>query len=248
MLRRLLTLAKIDFRSRYAGHFLGVFWAFLYPAATALLYFLVFRVILKTGPVDGSPYLIWLVSALVPFLFVSEAAAASSASLIDYSYLARKSRLSVGMLPAARVLSCLPVHAVFLAALFVIKGGVSLSDLMIFVYIFAELVFSLAAGCFLAVVTVFFRDLRSLIPIMTQLGFWITPVFWSFDSVPEPFGTILHVINPASYISEGFRSVLAHSGSVPLFCAVYFWIFTLILSAVSACLFYSIHSRIVDYL
>ncbi len=245
MLRQLLALAAIDFRSRYAGHSLGVLWAFLYPAALALLYFFVFDVILKTGPVDGSPYLVWLLSALAPFLFVSEAASTASTALVDYSYLARKSGLNIGLLPAARVLSCLPVHAVFLSFLLVLGGGARVSLL---VYIAAELLFSIAVGYFLAVITVFLRDLKSLLPIITQLGFWITPIFWDIGGAPDRAGSILRVINPVIYILEGFRSCFGVSGSCPAWCAVYFWLFTAALLALSACLFFGIQSRIVDHL
>ncbi len=235
----------IDFRSRYAGHSLGVLWAFLYPAAAALLYFFVFGVILKTGPVDGSPYLVWLLSALVPFLFVSEAASSASSALVDYSYLARKSRVSVGLLPAARVLSCLPVHAVFLSVLLALGGGARVSLL---VCIAAELLFSLAVGYFLAVITVFFRDLKSLLPIITQLGFWVTPIFWDISAAPGRACTILCVIDPVIYISEGFRSAFGATGSCPSWFSAYFWVFTAALLAVSACLFFGIQSRIVDHL
>ncbi len=48
-------LAKNDFKSRYAGNFLGVFWAFLYPCITVGLYWFVFRVILKSGGEGDSP-------------------------------------------------------------------------------------------------------------------------------------------------------------------------------------------------
>ncbi len=245
MLRQLLALAAIDFRSRYAGHSLGVLWAFLYPAAIALLYFFVFGVILKTGPVDGSPYLVWLLSALAPFLFVSEAASSASCALIDYSYLARKSRLNIALLPAARVLSCFPVHAVFLAVLLVLGGGARVSLLG---YIVAELLFSLAVGYFLSVITVFFRDLKSLLPIITQLGFWVTPIFWDIGAAPDRIRVILRLINPVIYISEGFRAAVGAAGPCSGWYAAYFWIFTSVLLALSIGLFFGIHSRIVDHL
>ena len=247
MLRQLLTLAVIDFRSRYAGHSLGVLWAFLYPAATALLYFFVFGLVLKVGPVDGSPYLVWLLSALAPFLFVSDAAASAASALIDYSYLARGSRLNIMLLPGARVLSCLPVHAVFLAVLLVLgAGGLRISSLLAAVA--AELLFSAAVGYFLAVVTVFFRDLKSLLPIITQLGLWMTPVFWDISAAPARARAVLRVIDPFIYISEGFRSAFGVTASCPAWHAAYFWVFAAALLAFSACLFFGIQSRIVDHL
>ena len=246
-MRQLLALAAIDFRSRYAGHSLGVLWAFLYPAATALLYCFVFGVILKTGPLGGSPYIVWLLSALVPFLFVSESSSAAACAPVDYSYLARKSRLNVGLLPAARVLSCLPVHAVFLAVLLVLgRGGLRLAPLL--VGIAAELLFSLAAGYFLSIFTVFLRDLKSLLPIITQLGFWVTPIFWDIGAAPGRARAFLRVINPAVYIIEVFRSAFGAGAPCPLWQTVYFWAFAAALLCAALCLFYRIYPRIVDHL
>lgn len=248
MLKRLAILTKIDFRAKYAGHSLGAVWAFLYPAVTVLLYYFVFRIILKTGPMDGSPYLLWLLSALAPFLFLSDSAASSASALTDYAYIAGKSRLNLSYLPAARVISSFAVHAAVLAVLLVLRHKFSLFDFRILVYIGAELLFALALAYFLSVMTVFFRDLKSIVPIVTQLGFWVTPIFWSFASVPEPFAKILRIICPSSYISEGFRSVLAGTPPAPAWYGVYFWIFTSVLALISGYLFFAANSRIADYL
>ncbi len=246
MFKQLITLSKTDFKSRYAGHTMGALWALAYPAATVLLYFIVFKIILKTGPIDGSPYLLWLVSALAPYLFISEAVSAAASSFPDYAYIAKKSRLSLGLLPAARVLSCLAVHGVFLAALAVIKHSPALSDLLLAACVAAELAFALAAGYLLALLTVFFRDIKSLLPILTQIGFWLTPIFWDASAAPEPFRTLLRAVNPCGCMAECFRSVLC-GGGVPLWYIVYFSVITIIIGVISTWLFRCIKHRIIDF-
>ncbi len=246
MLNQLLTLSKTDFRSRYAGHTLGALWAVAYPAATVLLYFIVFKIILKTGPIGGAPYLLWLVSALAPYLFMSDALTSAASSFPDYAYIAKKSRLNLGLLPPARVLSCLAVHAVFLVALAAIKHSPEPSDLRLLFYIAGELAFSLSAGCLLAVLTVFFRDIKSLLPILTQIGFWLTPIFWDASAAPEPFRTVLRLVNPAACVCEGFRAVLT-GGAVPTWYIIYFWVFTAAVSVISTWLFRRVKHRIIDF-
>ena len=247
MLKQLITLSKTDFHSRYAGNLLGALWAFVYPAVTVILYWLVFRVILKTGPVDDSPYILWLVSALAPYLFISESLFGAALSLPDYSYIARKSRMQLSLLPAARVLSCLFVHAAYLALLLLLRHSLAMSWLSLLLYIAAELAFTLSLGYILAVLTVFFRDIRNILPVLTQVGFWLTPIFWDSAAAPSPFGAILRLINPAAYVTEGFRSVFCGLAPPPVWYAVYFWLFVVSVGIISQWLFHGTKQRIVDF-
>lgn len=78
-------LAKNDFRSKYAGSVLGVLWAFIYPCLTVVLYWFVFQVALKSKTDDNVPYVLWLVSALVPYLFFCDGLGGCASALTDYS-------------------------------------------------------------------------------------------------------------------------------------------------------------------
>ena len=55
-----LSLAKNDFKTKYAGSYLGIVWAFIQPIVTILVYWFVFSVGLKAGTVSDYPlYSIW---------------------------------------------------------------------------------------------------------------------------------------------------------------------------------------------
>ena len=77
--RRLIwKLAKNDFKTRYAGSYLGIVWAFVQPVVTILVYWFVFEKGLKSTPStleDGTaiPFVLMLTSGLVPWFFFSEA-------------------------------------------------------------------------------------------------------------------------------------------------------------------------------
>ena len=62
----LFSLAKNDFKVRYAGSYLGKIWAFVQPVVTILLYWFVFQMGFRTGSVDGAPYVLWLMAGLIP--------------------------------------------------------------------------------------------------------------------------------------------------------------------------------------
>ena len=61
-----LSLAKNDFKTKYAGSYLGIVWAFIQPIVTILVYWFVFSVGLKAGTVSDYPFVLYLVSGILP--------------------------------------------------------------------------------------------------------------------------------------------------------------------------------------
>ena len=65
----IMNLAKNDFKTKYAGSYLGIVWAFVQPIVTILVYWFVFSVGLKAGNVSDYPFVLYLVSGIVPWFF-----------------------------------------------------------------------------------------------------------------------------------------------------------------------------------
>ncbi len=241
-------LAKNDFRSRYAGNVFGVLWAFVYPCITVLLYLLVFQVILNLGAPGGTPYILWLIAPLVPYLFICDCISGSSAAFVDYSYLVKKTKFEIRLLPAVRIASNLFIHVFFILLFLVIKAvtrGLSLGDLRLAYFVAAELAFVSAAGCLMSILTVFFRDIKSIIPVLVQIGYWLTPIFWDISGITP----VLKIINPVIYITEGFRNIAIGSAAFgDIWYTVYFWLVTAVLAMFSVFLLARVKGCLSDYL
>ena len=69
----IVKLAKNDFRTKYAGSYLGILWSFVQPITTILLYWFVFQVGFRTPSVGSYPFVLWLTAGLVPWFFFSDA-------------------------------------------------------------------------------------------------------------------------------------------------------------------------------
>ena len=69
----IMNLAKNDFKTKYAGSYLGIVWAFVQPIVTILVYWFVFSVGLKAGNVSDYPFVLYLVSGIVPWFFFQDA-------------------------------------------------------------------------------------------------------------------------------------------------------------------------------
>lgn len=84
-------LAVNDFAIKYAGSYFGIFWAFVQPIITILVYWCVFEFGLKsTAPIPNVSYIVWFATGMIPWFFFSDAVNAVTNSFIEYSYLVKK--------------------------------------------------------------------------------------------------------------------------------------------------------------
>lgn len=251
--KTLFSLAKNDFKAKYAGSALGAVWAFINPIITILIYWFVFQVAFQNSDVGNVPYVLWLVSGIVPWFFFSDAWGGATSSLFDYSYLVKKVVFNIEKLPLIRVLSAFFVHLFFVLLTFVIMlcYGIrpSLVHFQIIYYMAAAFALVLALGRICAVLMAFLKDINNIVGVCVQFGFWLTPIFWSIDNIPQSLVTIFK-LNPVYYLVEGYRDTFAYGTwffEQPRL-TVYFWTVTLALSAISRVLFKKLKPHIADLL
>ena len=107
----IMNLAKNDFKTKYAGSYLGIVWAFVQPIVTILVYWFVFSVGLKAGNVSDYPFVLYLVSGIVPWFFFQDALNGGTNALMEYNYLVKKVVFKISVLPIVKMISALFVHA-----------------------------------------------------------------------------------------------------------------------------------------
>lgn len=219
-----------DFKKKYAGSAMGFAWAFLNPLMTILVYWFVFQVGFKSQPVEGYPFILWLVSGIVPWFFYSEGIISVTTTLLEYSFLVKKIVFNIDILPLVKVLSAFVVQ-IFLVAITIILFCVFgyYPDLFIFqliYYMTYMLLLVIGIGFLASALDVFFRDLVQIIGVLMQVVFWTTPIVWNFDTMPEIVRKIL-VYNPLYYIIQGYRDTFINKK--PFWdnwkMGLYYWIF-----------------------
>ncbi len=112
--KMIFKLAKNDFKTKFAGSYLGIVWAFIQPVVTVMVYWFVFEVGFRAG--DNSlpvPFVLYLVAGIVPWFFFQEALTGGTNALIEYKYLVQKVVFNVSVLPIVKMISALFVHTVF---------------------------------------------------------------------------------------------------------------------------------------
>ena len=231
-------LAKNDFKTRYAGSYLGIVWAFIQPVITILVYWFVFSVGFRSGTGDlGVPFVLYLVAGIVPWFFFQDALMGGTNSLLEYNYLVKKVVFNISVLPVVKIISAMFVHAFFV--LFTIILYAAYGKFPDFYYLqiiyYSVCVFILVLGLSYATsaIVIFFRDLTQIINIVLQVGVWLTPIMWIVEASPlmgHPVIMKILKLNPMYYIVSGYRDTFLmktwfweHAG-----WTVYFWIFTIL--------------------
>jgi len=214
----LFELTRKDLQNRYLGSYLGILWAFVHPVVMILVLWFVFQVGFKNLPVDDFPFILWLITGMIPWFFLADSLANSTAAVIEHAYLVKKVVFRVSILPIVKILSALVVHLFFVFVIFLmffLYGYYpTIYNLQVFYYLFALTVFLLGLSWITSSVQIFFKDMGQIIQMFLQIGFWFTPIFWSLNVVPEKYHFIIK-LNPIFYIIQGYRDSFIYN--------VWFW-------------------------
>lgn len=256
--RRLIwKLARSDFKKRYAGSYMGAFWALVQPVITVGMYYVVFDVIFNnqqrfsSGGVIDVPFVLFLTAGLVPWFYFSEALTSAMMALLEYNYLVKKVVFKISILPIIKIIAATFIHAFFvLVALIIacIYGYYpSLYTLQVFYYSACMFIFVLAISYTTCAVVIFFRDLQSIVNIFLQVGMWATPIMWDISGYDEKIQMIVK-INPLVYIVEGYRSAIYGRQWFweDFYSTVYFWIITVVLFGIGAIIFKKLKVHFAD--
>lgn len=249
----IFNLAKNDFKTRFAGSYLGVVWAFIQPIITVLVYWFVFQVGLRSGDVGNFPFVLWLIAGLVPWFFFQEALSFGTNALIEYQYLVKKIVFKISTLPVVKVLSALYVHIFFILFTLILYSCYGyfpdLYTLQIVYYTFCTFIFVLALTYITCSVVVFFRDVIQIISIVLQIGVWMTPIMWQISILPKGLVWIFK-LNPMYYIVAGYRDALINKVWFwdNFYLTLWFWFVTLGLFGVGTVVFKRLKVHFADVL
>lgn len=251
--RMILDLSKNDFRNKFSGSYLGVFWAFVQPIVVVTIYWFVFSVGFKSLPIDDFPYLLWLISGICPWFFFNDALNAGTTSLYDYSYIVKKVVFKISILPMVKIISCAFVHIFFIGLVtivFCLHGEYpTWYILQAFYYSFCTIALSLGITYLTSSLAVFFKDLAQIVNIFLQFGMWMTPIMYS-ETTFGPKVQSIFKLNPMYYVVNGYRdSFISHVGFWEHGkLTIYFWCVTLIIFVAGILMYKKLRPHFADVL
>lgn len=242
-------LAKNDFKTRYAGSYMGVIWAMVQPVVTIALYYFVFEVVFNNRSqllASGieAPYVLWLTAGLVPWFYFSEAIMQGTQALLEYNYLVKKVVFKISVLPIIKIIAATFIHLFFTVVMLIMYFCYGYTPdwylLQLPYYSLCMFIFVLALSYTTCAIVVFFRDLSQIINILLQVGMWATPILWDISLLAQWQGyEIIFKINPVYYVVNGFRSALFEKTWFwqDFYSTMYFWIVTAVFFGIGALIF-----------
>lgn len=253
-------LAKNDFKTKFAGSYLGIIWAFVQPIVTVLVYWFVFEKGLRASGINTRegiyvPYVLWMIAGLVPWFFFQDALNGATNALIEYSYLVKKVVFKISILPIIKVISALFVHLFFIVFMLILYSAYGYYPdayvLQIIYYSLCMFVFVLGISYMSCAIVVFFRDLTQIINIILQVGIWVTPIMWNIDGMElSPALLAIFKANPMYYIVAGYREALIDKvwfWQNPKLM-LYFWIVTIFMFGIGSLVFKRLKVHFADVL
>lgn len=206
-----------DVKVRYKQTALGAAWAIIQPVFTMIVFSLFFGRLAKV-PSDGIPYPIFAYAALVPWTFFSHGLTLASNSLVGSSNLLKKVYFPRLAVPISSVLSGLIDFGIAFIVLLgmMLYYGIhpTLNVIWLPFLLLLTVTTSLAVSLWLSALNVHFRDVRHMLPFLTQFWLFATPIAYPSTLLSEQWRT-LYSINPMVGVVEGFRWALLGAETAP---------------------------------
>ena len=212
-----------DIKVKYRQTALGVLWVVLQPLLTMAVMSVVFGRVLHLSS-DGVPYPLFCFAGLVLWSYFAQAVSAASASVISHVQLIEKVYFPRLIIPLVASLAGLPnllISLALLLLLMLLYGIVTGPGVLLCIPIaLLAVLLATGTGAAFAALSVRFRDVSYVVPIMLQLWLFASPVVYSSSAVPEKW-RLLFALNPMTGIIEAFRSALldTKTDAAPLFAA-----------------------------
>ena len=212
-----------DIKSRYAGSGLGMFWTIMMPVFQILLYWFVFSTVMRVRPHSNAqiPYVLYLLSAYFFWLAISEGIARSGMTIIENAELVKKVPFPIIILPISITLSSYlqsMVGVIVFIVVFTFSGLSHLYMFMIVPVLILQLIFSVGVGMLIAAIIPYMRDLQQIIGYVLQGMFFLSPILYSLEAIPENL-RVLTYLNPVTLYVDCYHKIILER----TFPALWYW-------------------------
>ena len=215
---------------RYRKTLVGIFWMFIKPALSLMIFTLLFKYIISIK-IDSDSYAIFFLTGIIPWIFFSQILSDFSNAYIDNPKLVNRVYMPKFIIPMSYffvnfIEFVLSMFLVIIIYYFLINDF-NINLFLLFKSVFLLVIFSLSFGILVGSLHTRFRDIKHIIPLILQVGILISPVAYSTLMIPEMLLKIYY-LNPLALIIDSFREAFGlgdYSNSETLFS-----LFTIMLS------------------
>ncbi len=242
----LFNFAISDLKVRYRNSVLGILWSIIEPLLLLGVLFVVFSTIFKFE-IENFP--IYLLLGLITWNFFKNGTSIALGSLTNRSafisqiYFPRAiPGLSAGITAAIMLMTELVILAVFMV---VLNFTPSLTILYLIPIFLLEFILILGIALPLSVLNAKFKDTEFIWGVVLQAGFFLTPIFYQFDMLPETVKNILQFSPMVQIVTMAHHVTLY--GELPSVNSILYAIFSIsIIVGIGYLIFRKFQARIVE--
>ena len=215
-------MTKRNVEARYKGSLLGLVWSFVQPLLMLVVYTFVFSIVFKarwgvdTGGSKGA-FAVIMFAGLAMYNLFSEAVSMCCGCIVGNQNLVKKVIFPLEILPLAQTFSTFILGMAWFVLLFFgvafILGKISVTMCLMPVVLVPLIFFTLGIAYLVAALGVYVRDTQYVVGVILQILFFMTPIFYPIDAVPEEFRVWLQM-NPLTVMIEQGRNVFLY-GRLP---------------------------------
>lgn len=211
----LYNLIGKDFKIRYRNMSLGIFWSLMNPLIMMIVLTYVFTEVFPRPDIHNFP--LFVLIGLIPFNFFTLAWATGTNSIIDNAALVKKVRFHREIIPISVVLGNV-VHFVIqlalLMLLMVLFGqGFNRHWFWLPLIFGLEIVFTCGMSLAFSAFDVYYRDTRYVVESANLILFWLVPIFYRFEQVPQRYKVLL--LNPVAAVVHACRLIFLYAAPPP---------------------------------
>jgi len=201
-------LVKKEVTLRYKRTYLGFLWSLLNPLLTGVVLFIAFNIFMRF---EVENFALFIMAAIFPWTWFSASVSMSANTLTGNVSLIKKVIFPKQFLLLATIIAQL-VNFIFslpvLIGLVYFYGGAPSLNWLIGIPVLVIVQFAVIYGLSLLISTAnaFFRDLEYLVNVLISLLFWMTPIVYPLEAVPEEYRSLL-VMNPVTYLIQAWRDL-----------------------------------------
>lgn len=195
--------------ARYRGSILGFVWSFLNPLCLIAVYALVFKYYIRFNDVQN--YTLFLFAGLLPWIWFSSGLLEATGAISGGGHLVTKAMFPPHVLPIVSVLTNLMnfLFALPLLVAFMLISGImpTISFLILPLVILTELIFLTGLGLAFSALNVHFRDIQHILGNFITFWFFLCPIIYPPENVPERFRFTLF-LNPIAVFTDMYHKVI----------------------------------------
>lgn len=205
-----------EFQSKYRNSLLGVAWTLLNPLALIIVYTVIFSQLMqaKLPGVDSTfAYSIYLCAGVLTWGLFSEIVGRGQNVFLENANLLKKLSFPRLCLPVVVIanasLNFAIIFGLFTAFLLLSGNFPGLPYLAVFPVFVILATFAIGLGITLGVLNVFFRDVGQFFGIFLQFWFWLTPIVYPKNILPEKLIPFIN-LNPMTGLINAFQTILVN--------------------------------------